>query len=88
MFGKRSTGGAAAPALAVRAPTPTAPVQRQPEPSAADPRRPAPVAAPEPQRSEEYYQMKSMIFGARIEAIDLSLLAKLDGVSARGEIRD
>ncbi|OYW99916.1 MAG: protein kinase, partial [Bosea sp. 32-68-6] len=88
MFGKRSTGGAAAPALAVRAPTPAAPVQRQPEPQAADPRRPAPVAAPEPQRSEEYYQMKSMIFGALIEAIDLSQLAKLDGESAREEIRD
>jgi pilus assembly protein CpaF len=39
-------------------------------------------------RSDEYYQMKSMIFGALIEAIDLSQLAKLDAESAREEIRD
>jgi pilus assembly protein CpaF len=39
-------------------------------------------------RSEEYYQTKSMIFGALIEAIDLAQLAKLDADSAREEIRD
>lgn len=45
----------------------------------------APVETP---KSDDYYQMKSMIFGALIEAIDLSQLAKLDGESAREEIRD
>ena len=64
--------------------------QRQPEPSAggrqgAEP--PAPVAV-ETRKSEEYYETKSMIFGALIEAIDLSQLAKLDPESAREEIRD
>jgi pilus assembly protein CpaF len=40
------------------------------------------------QRSDEYYQTKSMIFGSLIEAIDLSQLARLDPDSAREEIRD
>ena len=39
-------------------------------------------------RSEEYYQTKSMIFGALIEAIDLAQLSRLDAESAREEIRD
>ena len=39
-------------------------------------------------RAESYYQTKSMIFGALIEAIDLSALSKLDPESAREEIRD
>jgi len=39
-------------------------------------------------RSDEYYQTKSMVFGALIEAIDVSQLAKLDTESAREEIRD
>ena len=39
-------------------------------------------------RSDDYYQTKSMVFGALIEAIDVSQLAKLDTDSAREEIRD
>ena len=39
-------------------------------------------------RSDDYYQTKSMVFGALIEAIDVSQLAKLDTESAREEIRD
>ncbi len=39
-------------------------------------------------RSDEYYQTKSMIFGALIEAIDLAQLSRLDAESAREEIRD
>ena len=38
--------------------------------------------------SEAYYETKSTIFGALIEAIDLAQLAKLDAESAREEIRD
>jgi pilus assembly protein CpaF len=49
----------------------------QPIPSAVDTRR-----------SESYYEVKSTIFGALIEAIDLAQLAKLDADSAREEIRD
>jgi pilus assembly protein CpaF len=39
-------------------------------------------------RSEAYYEVKSVIFGALIEAIDLAQLARLDADSAREEIRD
>lgn len=47
-----------------------------------------PIAVETRQRSDEYYQTKSMIFGALIEAIDLAQLARLDADSAREEIRD
>jgi pilus assembly protein CpaF len=43
---------------------------------------------PQARKSDEYYQTKSMVFGALIEAIDLSQLSKLDAESAREEIRD
>ncbi len=45
-------------------------------------------AAPPSRKSEEYYQTKATVFGALIEAIDLSQLSKLDAESAREEIRD
>ena len=47
----------------------------------------APIAVDSP-KSESYYAVKGAIFGALIEAIDLSQLAKLDAESAREEIRD
>ena len=43
---------------------------------------------PETHRPDDYYVTKSMIFGALIEAIDLTQLARLDAESAREEIRD
>ncbi|QEL24304.1 CpaF family protein [Bosea sp. F3-2] len=88
MFGKRSAGATVAPNLSTRSPAALQPAARKPEQiqPAAEERRLAPVEAAT--RSEEYYQMKSMIFGALIEAIDLSQLAKLDSESAREEIRD
>jgi pilus assembly protein CpaF len=42
----------------------------------------------ESRRSDSYYEVKGTIFGALIEAIDLSQLARLDSDSAREEIRD
>jgi pilus assembly protein CpaF len=42
----------------------------------------------ERRRSDEYYQTKSTIFGALIEAIDLAQLSRLDQEAAREEIRD
>ncbi|TGD98593.1 CpaF family protein [Methylobacterium nonmethylotrophicum] len=45
-------------------------------------------AATENARSDEYYRTKSMIFGALIEAIDLTQLARLEPDAAREEIRD
>ena len=49
---------------------------------------PALVVPQETHKSEEYYQTKSMIFGALIEAIDLAQLSRLEGEAAREEIRD
>ena len=39
-------------------------------------------------RSDDYYQIKSTIFNALIDTIDLAQLAQLDPDSAREEIRD
>ncbi|PHR52619.1 MAG: protein kinase [Robiginitomaculum sp.] len=41
-----------------------------------------------PQRSEEYYAIKTTIFNALIDTIDLGQLAQLDNDSAAEEIRD
>jgi pilus assembly protein CpaF len=86
MFGKRSATGAPPPratqgpsSTVVEALTPAIPAQ---------PLAMAPPPAPETRRSDEYYLTKSTIFGALIEAIDLSQLSKLDAESAREEIRD
>ena len=88
MFGKRqATAQAPATQPIVQSPAPTRAAEMRP--AAVEARRPAPPPPPvEAPKSDEYYQMKSMIFGALIEAIDLSQLAKLDGESAREEIRD
>jgi pilus assembly protein CpaF len=94
MFGKRTTIGQGAQPARPAAPAPAAPA-----PVLSEPRRdlasPAPSARPAPpvpevvpQKSEQYFHTKSMVFGAMIEAIDLSQLAKLDSVSARDELRD
>ena len=45
-------------------------------------------SATDARRSEAYYEVKGTIFSALIEAIDLAQLARLDGESAREEIRD
>ncbi|MEW6435938.1 MAG: CpaF family protein [Pseudomonadota bacterium] len=93
MFGKRSPASESVP---VRAPAPVATITnfrgvtesvRKTAPVTIDPPTAPPPAAEAP-RSEEYYVTKSMIFGALIEGIDLSQLARLDAESAREEIRD
>ncbi len=40
------------------------------------------------QKSEDYYEIKTTIFNALIDTIDLAQLAQLDAESARDEIRD
>lgn len=101
MFGKRAGGPSptpkAAPAAAVQsAPKPEArPAKAE---AGAERRRPAKVApkpAPKPQpandapsRSEEYYAIKTTIFNALIDTIDLGQLARLDHDTAAEEIRD
>lgn len=90
MFGKRSISGGgnttrppiAAPSNSVTAVT--ARPAHSPEPVLNVMEEPKPQSA----RSEDYFITKSMIFGALIEAIDLSQLSKLDAESAREEIRD
>ena len=75
---------AQAPAAQARAATVPAsqPVQ---EPA---PRREEPPVKRKSARNEAYYDTKSQVFSALIDTIDLSQLAKLDGESAREEIRD
>ncbi|MGO7309673.1 CpaF family protein, partial [Rhizobium ruizarguesonis] len=41
-----------------------------------------------PARTDEYYDTQAQVFSALIATIDLSQLSKLDGESAREEIRD
>ena len=73
-----------------RAPIPSdglgAPLVSAPPPT----RAPAAVNMPaiDSRRSDTYYEVKGVIFGALIEAIDLAQLARLDADSAREEIRD
>ncbi|MGO9686434.1 MAG: CpaF family protein [Beijerinckiaceae bacterium] len=90
MFGKRSNLADAAPARPMPAEAPqfrgVPSVGKPPAPIILEP-QPQPVLNEAP-RSEDYYVQKSMIFGALIEAIDLSQLARLDVDSAREEIRD
>ncbi len=97
MFGRRpgataQKAPAARPAGPVLALPPAAPVLQ--DGMRAEP-APLPIArevsAPTPAengRSDEYYRTKSMIFGALIEAIDLTQLARLEPDAAREEIRD
>ena len=96
MFGKRP-GGGAEPA---QRPKPAAPAPAAAPPkAAAGAAAPAPApkahAAPPPpppiavdSRSDQYYEIKTTIFNALIDTIDLAQLAQLDAESAREEIRD
>src|SRR5271167_4473795 len=81
MFGKRSASVGAQ--VAVSRVASVSVVNEAPKPA---PAQTAPVQTE--RRSETYFQTKSMIFGALIEGIDLSQLARLDADSAREEIRD
>jgi pilus assembly protein CpaF len=91
MFGKRST----ASDLLLDRPAKTAEIKvaekkATPAPAAARP----PVVAPSnpsagrPRKTDEYYDLKTQIFGALIDTIDLSQLSKMDMEQAREEIRD
>jgi pilus assembly protein CpaF len=65
-----------------------APLVPAPAPNRTQSKQQMTVSAVDTRRSESYYETKSTIFGALIEAIDLSQLARLDADSAREEIRD
>ncbi len=98
MFGRRGSSGSGAPQPTPQA-RPAAAAAAPARPAAASAPAPAPAANPnapippgrgaqERQKSEEYYDIKSSIFSALIDTIDLSQLARLDPESAREEISD
>src|SRR6201989_116542 len=103
MFGKRTATepspgkppvarepAVAPPRLAAEAPPSAAP-KPAPNPAMQTAPQPSPSAAPVrvgENRSDDYYQIKSTIFNALIDTIDLAQLAQLDPESAREEIRD
>jgi pilus assembly protein CpaF len=87
--GPSSEGGRAPmPSAGLGAPIVSAPTSK---PNVGGSPNPPPQQVPsavDSRRSESYYETKSTVFGALIEAIDLAQLAKLDADSAREEIRD
>jgi pilus assembly protein CpaF len=88
-LGNSEQAAPAAQAAAVSAPQPAAP---QPQQQVA-PQREAAAQAAKPgrgrnARSDNYYDIKTTIFNALIDAIDLTQLGQLDRDSAREEIRD
>jgi pilus assembly protein CpaF len=96
MFGKRPGGGgtetAAKPKPAAPPPAAAKPAAPPPPPTTAktggraEPPAPAPLLVDS--RSDQYYEIKTTIFNALIDTIDLAQLAQLDASSAREEIRD
>ncbi len=104
MFGRRTGDPGAPrrqtpePAQAPKTPAPQPaedPVATTTKPEAApapEPKREValpPDAAPEKSgRSEDYYDVKTTVFNALIDTIDLTQLAKLEPAAAREEIRD
>ena len=101
MFGKRSTSAPSPPErpAAPEAPAPrraavglrrrrAAPKTEPGSPDGRSPRRKAERKPIERVRSEEYYDVKTTVFNALIDTIDLTQLSKLDPDAAREEIRD
>jgi pilus assembly protein CpaF len=104
MFGKRTDTGpapgivippgpaaaaAAKPVPGVQVPDIKVQPQAASKPAEAPRAAPAAAAAAEHRaKSENYYDIKSTIFNALIDAIDLTQLAQLDRDAARDEIRD
>jgi pilus assembly protein CpaF len=97
MFGKRNNAAEAPPRTQAKSPAPAAAVPRAPateaplapaSSTAIPAAKPAPIVKAVVDKSEDYYQIKSTIFNALIDTIDLAQLAQLDPESAREEIRD
>lgn len=93
MFGRRSNE-AGAPRRAIPQPqTGAAQPAKTAESKPAAAQAPPPPPKPEPvesqrKHSEEYYDVKTTVFNALIDTIDLTQLAKLEAAAAREEIRD
>ncbi|MAI91120.1 CpaF family protein [Ponticaulis sp.] len=63
-------------------------VEAKSKPSKAPPKKKSEGVTKIDDRSDEYYRVKTMVFNALIDTIDLAQLAQLDADSAREEIRD
>jgi pilus assembly protein CpaF len=88
MFGRRSIDPSAPRRVqAVPEPVGTPAPEREP---ATEPRKDSKpeLVVQERRHSEEYYDVKTTVFNALIDTIDLTQLAKLEAASAREEIRD
>jgi pilus assembly protein CpaF len=79
---------AAVPGSPAASPPPVAVFSPPVEKSRPPPRPHAAAQPPGVRRSENFYDIKSQVFSALIDTIDLSQLARLDTESAREEIRD
>ena len=90
MFGKRSNESAPVRPTPVQAAPVPAAAAVEPKAVAVEPRAmPKPeVVVQERRHSEEYYDVKTTVFNALIDTIDLTQLAKLESAAAREEIRD
>ncbi len=94
MFGKRSSSSIVVPPQPKAPPsTSGANVPKAGESNSAASKTsaatPGAAAQDSPRRhSEEYYDVKTTVFNALIDTIDLTQLAKLDAAAAREEIRD
>jgi pilus assembly protein CpaF len=90
MFGRRSTDSAARKVLPAQQPagSPAAAPELKPNSPATPPRPAQPVTESKRRHSEEYYDVKTTVFNALIDTIDLTQLAKLEPTAAREEIRD
>ena len=96
MFGRRPGSDAANPRAVAPAAAPPVATPQSAAAVEAAPAQPAPemlaeVQQPEAparsqQRSEEYYDVKTTVFNALIDTIDLTQLAKLDAAAARESV--
>ncbi len=96
MFGKRSTASdllldrpakSSEKAIAEKVTPPVAGLPMPPPAGKSAPVTPPPQSAGR-RKTDEYYDLKTQIFGALIDTIDLSQLSKMDMDQAREEIRD
>jgi pilus assembly protein CpaF len=88
MFGKRSsTAGELVPAAQPASGAQNAPAAK-PQANVQSMQSARTPPKQDPRRPDTYYETKSAIFSALIDAIDLAQLARLDSESAREEIRD
>jgi pilus assembly protein CpaF len=88
MFGKRSVADLAPDRPARPAAPPVAELPSAPAATARPVPAPAMPVQPRARKTDEYYDLKTQIFGALIDTIDLSQLSKMDIDQAREEIRD